>query len=283
MSYPKIAVGGGKYCYSGPNCRTHGAKNVQNAVEPYTVVDKNVMKNEIIEVICDNSVDYPTLYDLKEKTYLDNINVHYCETHKTYHVYINSAVKAKVVEIKKRYINAVLEQASVLTREEYVSKMSHATKEHNDATREVILKGADVLKKHREEISFTVLNRLATKERVFQKKNKKYKIVLTAPKQSFLPEKLVTSKHVEEETLIEYWACGRKKQMSSQSQADDVLKKVPDNEEMSSYKCSYCNFYHIGHHDKASFDRDNQISSARKEWDGKLLKANIFLAVKNSN
>lgn len=94
----------------------------------------------------------------------------------------------------------------------------------------------------------------------------------------YSPPKIDEAK-VSDETVLEYWQCGRKTQFDTVEVGQKTINSQKETETMSVYQCGHCPKFHIGH----GFGRDSvasQLVRAREHWMKFPEKSNMFAFAK---
>jgi hypothetical protein len=287
LTIPRIALGNGKFCYSGPSCRQHGTKHEVNALSkpkftmptPFELTQQSVEIQlaanigKVHDYICKNSVHMKSLSELGDDALVPGLGARKCEVHGSFHVYNTN----KALVVIPRSLGALHkflrdeEKSGRLSQEE--TKELHArVKTHSELLEEELTNSTRVLLEgNAEKIKGTALWDQAQMIAASPHASSRLGNYSSAPVQAgdVIPPR-ISGDSLSDSQVLRYWQCGRKIRHDSEVRAEFNVK---DN--MKVYKCTHCDGYHVGHGD-GSEPIESQVVSGRAHWSKNAEKADKF-------
>lgn len=289
LTIPRIALGNGKFCYSGPACRQHGAKHEINAgsgsnhkfsmptafdiTRQFIIIQLDANISKVHDYICKNSVHMDSLSELGDNALVPGLGARKCKVHNSFHVYNARKALVRIPKIPStlhRFLRE--EETSRRLSQEQVTELHAYVKEQSTHLEEELMESSRVLLEgNAEKIKGTPLWDSA-------------RIVADSPHASsrlgnyspasrievrLIPPR-ISGGSLSDPQVLEYWQCGRKIRHDTAVRAEFNAK---DN--MQVYKCDHCDGYHVGHGD-GSEPRESQVASGRVHWAKNAEKANRF-------
>ncbi len=265
-----IALGNGKFCYAGPNCRVHAtfdAEPVQdktNAPKIVEMVEDQIQAFQKVEQawICNQPKSLNSL-DNKQKVLLDsNSGARWCLEHNTYHIYLISELKAKLYNpYKSEMISKLLSFLKTNQNglqdtnfyNHYISaKMNNLTPGIRGDLKTIESLDPENFQTFVNKVEEDRKRHIATGQGGHHQKVTRTPIPL-----------LLKENQVSDEIMLEFWRCDRKQKYVNFDEAEFGRKATDPTGHV--YKCLHCDGYHIGHGDGKGTE-EATIRKARSMW-----------------
>lgn len=269
----RIAVGHGKYCYSGPDCRIHGNQAQTSSQQP-TSLPTNLTEfspedftRQVAqthkEMICKFPV-VPTFESLKSDAFEKKQNVHYCEEHNGYHVYPHDESPHKNL-LKLLHKTVGQAAADGTTPPERIAELRETVNRINSKTlHPEYAKDFNITNKLRSAYEQTAEGKEQFIQRLSGASNKLIQKKPEKPLSKAMPK--FPSSKLSEEQLLEFWVCGRKTQYDTPQAASKKFQEYQVADGMT-YQCERCHKYHAAHRQQGTETRDSRrIKIAEMFW-----------------
>jgi hypothetical protein len=289
--YPRIPVGDGKFCYSGPNCRDHGGKTAKNESTSQTYQQRfsEVIKNHLIKskpkltkAICESSNSVKNLSDLGDQALLTGLAANECKEHDEYHVYSIQKMHTLVNTFRHPLMEAINEEVKTgkITQVEANVLRSDIKEQLIELNATTISYDRHIMRRFQKDFASSGLAEEAKKARELEADEARARSIrVPKPVVPYSPPILQASE-VDDKAMLTYWQCGRKTRYDSPEKGLAVIAKNGEETTMSAYKCSHCPEYHIGH-GSGKEPVEGQLVRARIHWDTYTEKANKFTLENN--
>jgi hypothetical protein len=185
MSFTPIALGNGRFCYSGPNCRKHSVRTSVSYSSPqeefnskldalnFTATESRLAEDleesfddnldSFRNFVCTESTSLSSLEELGENSFSKGMGATWCEEHNAYHVFDLNVMNRKIVQLRgddhRLVTDALLDQE---TSDIYRNKIQDF---YTKNLASVLQDGKKTLSDFRGSISGTDLARVAEKAR----------------------------------------------------------------------------------------------------------------------
>lgn len=141
-NFPRIDLGNGKFCYSGPTCKRHGSTNSVGTkfVTPspfetrVQVIETNFAsaRGKLDDYICKLGYTAHTLNDLDEPFMVESNGVVKCGKHDSYHGYVVAEINSMLGATSRRLNNWVSNnlEAGIISHKDAENLRKTITEEH---------------------------------------------------------------------------------------------------------------------------------------------------------
>lgn len=276
----KRPVGGGRYCYSGPNCRIHG-------ISTSPIVNTTNLAHDLLngspekfvtaatsyqqEILC----QFPVVKDFNEllgDAFEKELQARYCEAHDGYHVYHKSQSPTKTIA---EQLHSQVSQSNVENPEAFhtsIKRLGFIKAFHEDKETAAQLRSS--YGKTTEGQAYLEARNLgfnkpkdAALTRMIEERRKH----LSGGSEPRLPAEKLT-----DEQALEFWECGRKTPYSTPEEALERFQ-AHQTAEGTAYKCEQCQQYHAAHlRTSPPSSTNRKIKAAKMYWNRKPEKANLY-------
>lgn len=289
--YPRIPVGDGKFCYSGPNCRDHGGKSATNILEPKTyqqrfleVTKEHLAKSKpkLTKAICESSNSVKSLLDLGDQALLTGLAANKCQEHDEYHIYSIQKINALANTFRVPLMEAIASDAKSgkITQDEATLLRNDVKDQLNELHATTIAYDRDTIRRFQRYFASSDLAEEAKKAREAEAEESRRRSIRVPKEVVPYAPPILQASEVDDKAMITYWQCGRKTRYESPEEGLAVIAKNGEETTMSAYKCSHCPEYHIGH-GSGKEPVEAQLVRARTHWNEYPEKSNKFTLENN--
>lgn len=294
-TFKRVAVGGGKFCYSGPDCRMHGedanptlnkvaSKNNVVTASSVAVISETIQNiaASVQDSICVSSFDLKDISELQENSLMLHVAVNKCEIHNVCHVYKVKTAEATIKTLHKPVYKLIslLQKDNLLSTEDAALLRSSILVNMENLKLKIVDADTYFLTEYQKSIVGSPLHDLAIKELASGTNNAIAKSIYNPDLRNHYLVVQIPAEQVSEELLLEYWKCGRKKRHNSVENARKSMPSQFASGEVQAYECPYCEKFHVGH-GGGDFSLKAQLSKSREHWSANPEKANLFSSWKH--